>query len=179
MCIRDSVWALFDGDATGVKLSTSKKDSNIKTVPYTGEAYSLDTKKIKSIEITELNNGNSKLTTSDYSISYDDNVNAGYVKVTITGKDSFAGSTKEVYFKIAPDTVTDTVANTSKDANAGDFTAKSKVTVNTANNYDASLYKDAMGLKFETVLDNSNPAKKLTLTYDKDYTCLLYTSRCV
>ena len=168
------VWALFDGDATGVKLSTSKKDSNIKTVPYTGEAYSLDTKKIKSIEITELNNGNSKLTTSDYSISYDDNVNAGYVKVTITGKDSFAGSTKEVYFKIAPDTVTDTVANTSKDANAGDFTAKSKVTVNTANNYDASLYKDAMGLKFETVLDNSNPAKKLTLTYDKDYTVKYY-----
>ena len=37
------------------------------------------------------------------------NVNAGYAKVIITGKDSYAGSVKEVYFKIKPDTVTDTV----------------------------------------------------------------------
>ena len=160
------VWALFDGDSNGVQLVTSKSNSNIKTVPYTGEAYSLDTKKIKRIEITEFNNGNSKLTSSDYSISYDDNVNAGFVKVTITGKDSFAGSTKEVYFKIAPDTVND-----------GDFvtTKQHKVTVNTANNYDASLYKDAMGLEFKTDLDpDTTNTKKLTLTYDKDYTVKYY-----
>ena len=157
------VWAQFDGDAQGVKLVTSKSNSSIKIVPYTGEAYSLDTKKIKRIEITEFGNEKNKLTSSDYSISYDDNVNAGFVKVTITGKDSFAGSTKEVYFKIKPDKVQTT-----------DFTAKSKVTVNTANNYDASLYKDAMGLKFETDLDNSNPTKKLSLTYDKDYTVKYY-----
>ena len=158
-----NVWAQFDGDAQGVQLVTSKSNSSIKIVPYTGEAYSLDTKKIKRIEITEFGNEKNKLTSSDYSISYDDNVNAGFVKVTITGKDSFAGSTKEVYFKIKPDEVQKT-----------DFTAKSKVTVNTANNYDASLYKDAMGLKFETDLDNSNPTKKLSLTYDKDYTVKYY-----
>ena len=83
------------------------------------------------------NNQSHKLTTSEYSVSYENNVNAGYAKVIITGKDSYAGSVKEVYFKIKPDTVTDTV-------NAGDFTAKSKVTVNSANNYDASLYKDCL-----------------------------------
>ena len=86
------------------------------------------------------------------------------VKVTITGKDSFAGSTKEVYFKIDPDTVGDSDFVTTK---------QHKVTVNTANNYDASLYKDAMGLEFKTDLD-SDATKKLTLTYDKDYTVKYY-----
>ena len=161
-----TVWATFDNGVTA-QLVTSKTATTA-VVPYTGEAYTLDSKKIKAIEVTFLdeNNQSHKLTTSEYSVSYENNVNAGYAKVIITGKDSYAGSVKEVYFKIKPDTVTDTV-------NAGDFTAKSKVTVNSANNYDASLYKDAMGLKFETALD-SNADKKLALTYDKDYTVKYY-----
>ena len=161
-----TVWATFDNGVTA-QLVTSKTATTAE-VPYTGEAYTLDSKKIKAIEVTFLdeNNQSHKLTTSEYSVSYENNVNAGYAKVIITGKDSYAGSVKEVYFKIKPDTVTDTV-------NAGDFTAKSKVTVNSANNYDASLYKDAMGLKFETALD-SNADKKLALTYDKDYTVKYY-----
>ena len=161
-----TVWATFD-NGVNAQLVTSKTATTAE-VPYTGEAYTLDSKKIKAIEVTFLdeNNQSHKLTTSEYSVSYENNVNAGYAKVIITGKDSYAGSVKEVYFKIKPDTVTDTV-------NAGDFTAKSKVTVNSANNYDASLYKDAMGLKFETALD-SNADKKLALTYDKDYTVKYY-----
>ena len=158
-----SVWALFDNNVNE-QLVTSKAATTAE-VPYTSEAYTLDSKKIKSIEVTDLGDSH-KLTTSEYSVSYENNVNAGYAKVIITGKESYAGSVKEVYFKIKPDTVTDTV-------NAGDFTAKSKVTVNSANNYDASLYKDAMGLKFETALD-SNADKKLALTYDKDYTVKYY-----
>ena len=161
-----TVWATFD-NGVNEQLVTSKTATTAE-VPYTGEAYTLDSKKIKAIEVTFLDEKNQshKLTTSEYSVSYENNVNAGYAKVIITGKDSYAGSVKEVYFKIKPDTVTDTVA-------AGDFTAKAKVTVNSANNYDASLYKDAMGLKFETALDGSAD-KKLALIYDKDYTVKYY-----
>ena len=88
-----TVWAKFDGDADGVQLVTSKNDAKIKTVAYTGEAYTLDSKKIKAIEVTELGDGH-KLTTSEYSVSYENNVNAGYAKITITGKESYAGSVK-------------------------------------------------------------------------------------
>ena len=158
-----SVWATFDNGVTAQLVSS--KASTTAEVPYTGEAYTLDSKKIKAIEVTELSDAH-KLTTSEYSVSYENNTDAGYAKVIITGKESYAGSVKEVYFKINPDTVTDTVE-------AGDFTAKSKVTVNTANNYDASLYKEAMGLKFETALDG-DATKKLALTYDKDYSVKYY-----
>ena len=47
------------------------------------------------------------LQTGEYEVSYDDNVNAGIVTVTITGKGSYAGSTKKVYFRIVKATVAD------------------------------------------------------------------------
>lgn len=91
-------------------------------------------------------------------------VNAGTVKVTVTGLLSYEGSVKNFYFKIAKnDIVSDSVS------------MKKTVTVNSANNADASLYKDALEVAVKQELYKGNG--KTTLEADKDYTVKYYYTK--
>ena len=136
-------------------LNDAKTTSAYNYTPvYNGEAQDLTKASDFAVSI-----GGKALQTGEYEVSYDDNVNVGVVTVTITGKGSYAGSTKKVYFKIAKATVADK-----------SLTVEKHVTVNSDNNYDASLYKDALKGKIETTLNN----KKVTLEEGKDYTVKYY-----
>ena len=165
----NEIWVDFATDSVGgQKLNTTKTGAY--EVPYVAKAYSLETELIKAIEVTSKDKANGqtiKLKPSQYTVSFDDNVNAGYVAMTVEGTkgESYEGSSKTVYFKISPDKVKTT-----------DFTVKETVTVNPANNHDVALYKDALGMKFETVLegDIATTKRKATLEYDKDYTVDYY-----
>ena len=137
-------------------LSTDPKNPTDLSLKYIAKAYDLEAKKygIKSIDLGGLKTG-------EYKITYNDNVNAGTVKVTLTGLLSYEGSVKNFYFKINPNTVTVSNAEMEK-----------TVTVNPNNDADASLYKDALGLKIEKELYSGNG--KTTLEQDKDYTVKYY-----
>ena len=100
------------------------------------------------------------LKSNEYSISYDDNVNAGTVKVTLTGHGSYEGCVKNFYFKISPATVA-----------TGDITIKD-VAINPDNDTDASLYKTASKFKIEKELVSGKA--KTTLEEGKDYTVNFY-----
>ena len=123
------------------------------SVPYIAKAYDLQKKEngISSFAVEGLKTG-------EYKISYSDNVNAGVVKVTVTGLLSYSGSVKNFYFKIIPVDVKDESVS-----------MKKTVTVNSANNADASLYKDALELAIKQELYKGNG--KTTLELDKDYDC--------
>ena len=137
-------------------LTTSTAKTPAFEVTYNGESYDLQkTDVFSDFKITV---GGDVLPTGDYELSYSDNVNAGVVTVTITGKGSYAGSKKKVYFKIAPANLT------------SGLTVEPGVTVNSANNNDASLYKDVMKTKIKTTLNGS----KVTLEEGKDYTLKYY-----
>ena len=145
---------------TDKTLPITKATADSVSVPYTGKAYDIeDANSTLSNDIYNL-----KLNGVDlgaYSVSYNDNVNAGTVEVTITGKGNYAGSTKKFYFKIAKDAVT-----------ADEFKATSNtVTINPSNNKDASLYKDAIKPVFKTALDDGTNA---VLEEGKDYTVKYY-----
>ena len=141
--------------AYGKTLNPSKTTGTYEYMPtYNGEAQDLTKATDFAVSI-----GGKALQTGEYDVSYDDNVNAGVVTVTITGKGSYAGSTKKVYFRIIKATVADKSLSVEK-----------RVTVNSDNNYDASLYKDALKAKIETTLNN----KKVTLEEGKDYTVKYY-----
>ena len=151
-----------DGSTTvaNKSLPDRKADAANVTVPYTGKAYDIeDTKSTLSHDVYGL-----ALTGVDlgaYSVSYNDNVNAGTVEVTVTGKGNYAGSTKKFYFKIAKDAVRD-----------NEFKATSNtVTINPSNNKDASLYKDAIKPVFKTALADGTNA---VLEEGKDYTVKYY-----
>ena len=136
-------------------LNTTKTAGAYNYMPtYNGEAQDLTKASDFAVSI-----GGKALQTGEYEVSYDDNVNAGIVTVTITGKGSYAGSTKKVYFRIVKATVADK-----------SLTVEKRTTVNSDNNYDASLYKDALKAKIETTLNN----KKVTLEEGKDYTVKYY-----
>ena len=142
--------------AYGKTLNPSKTTGTYEYMPtYNGEAQDLTKATDFAVSI-----GGKALQTGEYDVSYDDNVNAGVVTVTITGKGSYAGSTKKVYFRIIKATVADKSLSVEK-----------RVTVNSDNNYDASLYKDALKAKIETTLNNK---KKVTLEEGKDYTVKYY-----
>ena len=126
-------------------------------VNYNGLAYDLQTSSIFSN--LNLYDGARPLVSGEYELSYDDNVNAGVVTVTITGKGTYEGSTKKVYFEINPHNVAD-----------GSLTVKDSVTINPNNNSDAALYKEALAAKIETELNNSN----VTLKEGEDYTIKYY-----
>ena len=143
----------------GTELKTSSTASDMLSLPYIAKAYDLQKNEngITSFAVEGLKTG-------EYKISYSDNVNAGTVKVTVTGLLSYAGSVKNFYFKITPATVaTESVS------------MKDKVTVNTANDADASLYKDALGLAIKQELFSGNG--KTTLELDKDYTVKYYYTK--
>ncbi|WP_281854422.1 hypothetical protein [Roseburia inulinivorans] len=125
---------------------------------YDLEAYAKDSKYgITSFIVNGLKSG-------EYKITYSDNVNAGTAKVTVTGLLSYEGSVKNFYFKINKnDIVQDSVS------------MKETVTVNSANNADASLYKDALGLAIKQELYSG--AGKTTLELDKDYTVKYYYTK--
>ena len=143
----------------GTELKTSSTASDMLSLPYIAKAYDLQKKEngITSFAVEGLKTG-------EYKISYSDNVNAGTVKVTVTGLLSYAGSVKNFYFKITPATV-----------GADSVSMKDKVTVNTANDADASLYKDALGLAIKQELYTGNG--KTTLELDKDYTVKYYYTK--
>ena len=142
-----------------VELSTSSTDKNMFSVPYIAKAYDLQKKEngISSFAVEGLKTG-------EYKISYSDNVNAGVVKVTVTGLLSYSGSVKNFYFKIIPVDVKDESVS-----------MKKTVTVNSANNADASLYKDALELAIKQELYKGNG--KTTLELDKDYTVKYYYTK--
>ena len=143
----------------GTELKTSATASDMLSLPYIAKAYDLQKKEngISSFKVENLKTG-------EYKISYSDNVNAGTVKVTVTGLLSYAGSVKNFYFKITPATV-----------KAESVSMKDKVTVNTANDADASLYKDALELAVKQELFAGNG--KTTLGLDKDYTVKYYYTK--
>ena len=146
-------------------LGTSKTGT-MPSVPYIGKAYDiLDTTStlkndIYGVEFKDAGNNNETLKVGEYTVSYNDNVNAGTVEVTLTGKGSYAGSVKKFYFKIAKDEVA-----------AKEFKVATGVTINPANNNDPSLYKDALKAKFETTLADGT---KAILEDGKDYTVKYY-----
>lgn len=139
------------------KTNTSK----MLDVPYIASAYDLQKSKcFSNFGLARKNNPSEVVSTLDYELSYNDNVSAGIVEVTIKGKNSYAGSTKKVYFKINQHGLKDTDLNT-----------KSSVTINVANNKDASLYKDALDAVVKTELSNKST---VTLKEGDDYTVKYY-----
>ena len=149
-----------DGSTTNVSLAetvadakTAGKSLNLK---YDGKAKKLED--MKNFALT----GVSGIQSGEYEISYDDNVNAGIVKVTLTGKKSYEGSVKNFYFKIKPASVAPSDASV----------APNGVTINPANDTDAALYKDAVDLKIEKELVSGDPKTKLE--EGKDYTVKYY-----
>ena len=128
---------------------------------YIADAYDLTANKYFSEFKVVDKTSNEALKTGEYKITYDNNVDAGTVKVTVTGLGSYAGSVRNYYFKINANTVS-----------ADSIDMKKKVTVNTANNADASKYKDALGLSIKQELYTGNG--KTTLALDKDYTVNYY-----
>ena len=150
----------------GTGLVTNPTSASILEVPYIGKEYDLAAKKYGINTFTV--NG---LKTGEYKITYSDNVNAGIVKVTVTGLLSYEGSVKNFYFKITPANV-----------EAKSVTMKSTVTVNSANDADASLYKDALEVAIKQELkDSATPTPASvgteTLTLDKDYTVKYYYTK--
>ena len=164
--VEANVYTKVSGTTFKGTLGTTKNDSSMPTVPYIGKAYDLqDTSStlkndIYNIGFIDAGNNNEPLKVGEYTISYNDNVNAGIVEVTLTGKGSYAGSVKKFYFKITKDKVT-----------AKEFKVADGVTINPANNNDPSLYKDALKAKFETALDDGT---KVVLEDGKDYTVKYY-----
>ena len=145
------------GSETNPSLATTKSGATSLSVPYSGKAYDLEDKNpVGADDIYGVTF--SDLTVGEYTVSYNDNVNAGIVEVTLTGKGSYAGSVKKFYFKIAPKNLTNGLK------------IEKGVTVNPANNKDASLYKDALGTKIEADLNGA----KTTLEENKDYTVKYY-----
>lgn len=152
-----TVTVKVNGSNSATTLSGSTKDAPAFNVTYNGTAYDLEKSDIfKEFKISD---GAHELN-GEYELSYSDNVNAGVVTVTITGKEAYAGSTKKVYFKIDK-------------ANVGqnDLKTKDSVTVNPNNNSDASLYKEALDAKIKTTL---NTGAGVTLEEGKDYTTKYY-----
>ena len=150
-----------DGKLTGgtpLSTSVSNPTDDLK-LSYIAAAYDLEAGKygISNVRVDGLKTG-------EYKLTYSDNVNAGTVKVTVTGLLSYAGSVKNFYFKINPATV-----------EAESVSMKDKVTVNTANDADASLYKDALELAVKQELFSGNG--KTTLGLDKDYTVKYYYTK--
>ena len=144
-----------------VKLATTAASAPNINVAYTGKPVDIQ-KAENGITIVMAMEGITTLKSSDYTITYSDNVNAGTVKVTVTGHDGYEGSAKDFYFKINPAVIN---ANT-------DVTMEKSVSVNSANNNDASLYKDDLKLKLEkTLLTGHAPT---TLTDGTDYTVKYY-----
>lgn len=127
-------------------------NANVK-LPYIAKAY--DLKKDYGLVVKDTTN---TLKSDEYTVSYEkDTINAGVVKVTITGQGSYAGNSKVVYFAITPAEITSTdVSKTTDNA----------LTIDYENDGDASLYKDAFGLKIEKTLDG----KKVVLKEGTDYT---------
>ena len=164
--VEANVYTKVSGTTFKGTLGTTKNDSSMPTVPYIGKAYDLqDTSStlkndIYNIGFIDAGNNNEPLKVGEYTISYNDNVNAGIVEVTLTGKGSYAGSVKKFYFKITKDDVT-----------AKEFKVADSVTINPANNNDPSLYKDALKAKFETALADGT---KAVLEDGKDYTVKYY-----
>ena len=150
----------------GKDILGTSKTGTMPSVPYIRKAYDiLDTTStlkndIYGVEFKDAGNNNETLKVGEYTVSYNDNVNAGTVEVTLTGKGSYAGSVKKFYFKIAKDEVT-----------AKEFKVATGVTINPANNNDPSLYKDALKAKFETTLADGT---KAILEDGKDYTVKYY-----
>ena len=142
------------------QLSVDAKRPTDLGLPYIGKAYDLQEKKY-GIESFSLDG----LKTGEYSISYDDNVNAGTVKVTVNGLLSYKGSKKNFYFKINPVNV-----------EASSVSMKDKVTVNPANSYNPALYKDALevSIKQELKDKDAETVGTETLALDKDYTVDYY-----
>ena len=138
--------------------ATAPTDIN---VTYTGKPIDIQKAEygIKSIMAM---GGITTLKSSDYTITYSDNVNAGTVKVTVTGHDGYEGSAKDFYFKIKTASITA----------ATDVTMEKTVSVDPANNNDASLYKDALKLKLEKTLFTG--LAPTTLSEDTDYTVKYY-----
>lgn len=91
------------------------------------------------------------------------NISWRIVKLTLTGKKSYEGSVKNFYFKISPATI----------ATSNIATTTNGVTINSANDTDAALYKDAVALKIEKALV-SGDTTKTTLVEGKDYTVKYY-----
>ena len=151
-----------DGNITvaGTPLSTDSENPTELSLPYIATAYDLEAGKygIDNIRVAGLKTG-------EYKLTYSDNVNAGTVKVTVTGLLSYEGSVKNFYFKINPVNVV-----------SGDITAEKTVTINAANTADASLYKDAMKLTIKKDLNDKNRKKVTTATLEegKDYTVKYY-----
>ena len=145
----------------GIDLATTAEGAKATTkdlsLTYDGKA-----KKLEDMTGFTLS-GVPGIQSGEYEISYDDNISAGIVKVTLTGKKSYEGSVKNFYFKISPATI----------ATSNIATTKNGVTINSANDTDAALYKDAVALKIEKALV-SGDAAKTTLVEGKDYTVKYY-----
>ena len=155
--------ANVDVSVNGLTLSTDSNSPTDLGLKYIAKAYDLEAcAKDKKYGINSL--AVSNLKTGEYKLTYSDNVNAGTVKVTVTGLLSYEGSVKNFYFKIAKnDIVADSVS------------MKKTVTVNSANNADASLYKDALELAIKQELYKGEG--KTTLELDKDYTVKYYYTK--
>ena len=155
--------AKVDVTVNGTPLSTNPNSPTDLGLKYIAKAYDLEAcAKDKKYGINSL--AVSNLKTGEYKLTYSDNVNAGTVKVTVTGLLSYEGSVKNFYFKIAKnDIVSDSVS------------MKKTVTVNSANNADASLYKDALEVAVKQELYKGNG--KTTLEADKDYTVKYYYTK--
>ena len=116
VCAATQVWyrALAEGylgvtnKATVTVNARSIQDVTVSvTLPDGGYKYD-GTAKEPAVSVTDSFSG---FSSSDYSVSYSDNVNAGTAKVVVTGAGSHYTGTKETTFAIAPRTLTFTSAS--------------------------------------------------------------------
>ena len=147
----------------GTSLSIDSTAPTDISLPYIATAYDLEAGKygIDNIRVAGLKTG-------EYKLTYNDNVNAGTVKVTVTGLLSYEGSVKNFYFKINPVSITSSNINTEK-----------AVTINADNTADASLYKNAVKLTIKKDLADKNNKKVTTATLEEgtDYTVKYYYTK--
>ena len=159
--------------ATAVTVTAVYEDILIKDIPdqvYTGV-------EIEPELTVELKGMNKTLTEgTDYEVAYDENVNVGDAKVTITGKGNFMGSVTGT-FRIKPAQVTITVNNVSKEYGEADpaFTGTVTGLVDSGDlgtvTYNRTNSDEAVG-KYTGVLDaDYTPNSNYEVTVEKgDFT---------
>ena len=152
---------MLDSDKFDTSKPASAGEATVK-VPYVGKTYDLASD--PSFKIVDFSGKGDNVTADDYTVTYEpDAINAGVIKMTITGQNSYAGEKKVVYFGITQDEVLTKEVSTEKD-----------LTIDYNNDADASLYADAFGLEIKTELADDTTA---TLAEGTDYTVEYFYSK--
>ena len=139
-------------DISNASYLLSNKDPAEFSTVYTG-------REVKPVARLVLDDGTKiNPTTSYFDITYEDNINAGTAKLTITGKGTKYSGTKEIYYQISPKTLTSSALtlNQTVFSYAGQPVEPEVTVKNGTEVIDSSLYT-------VTYEDNNAPGKGLVI----------------